>query len=292
MKTTYITLPKRENTPETRLYLKLFAQNDELGSRDVVILLPGGPGNNLAVYEEPYSFSKLLFPYVDVILFDPRGCGKSDSAAVEHCSLDHYIDDIEAIRQGLNISPDRFIVFGQSYGSFAGVGYAARYPNNLKKLILIGGAVTSDFLNHAKENLKKIGTPEQIKEAECLWEGRFNRNFEEMSAFYRVMAPLYSSAYEPNDELTTIESNIDILNYGWSNFLRKIDFSRELKNVVCPVFMFWGEDDWMLDLKQARLIQSLVPQCELEVYKNCGHLLWVDDWGRFSNKLVEVIEGK
>lgn len=119
-----ISLPEREGIPKTSIYTKILTQdNTQLGQRDVMILVPGGPGNDYTMYDTPEkSIAKALLPVLDVILFDPRGCGSSEESPVKYCSLEHYIDDIEAIRMYFNLPADKFIVFGQSYGSLAAVG--------------------------------------------------------------------------------------------------------------------------------------------------------------------------
>jgi pimeloyl-ACP methyl ester carboxylesterase len=55
----------------------------------------------------------------------------------------------------------------------ASLGYATKYPNSLKKLILIGGAASSPFLKEAKKTLNKIRPRKQKDLAEKLWSGTF-----------------------------------------------------------------------------------------------------------------------
>ncbi|MCP3680227.1 MAG: alpha/beta hydrolase [Gammaproteobacteria bacterium] len=81
---TMITLPARENTPATGIYTKTYSLNIHLAKRDVMILIPGGPGNDHTLYTDPaHSIAEAFLPHVDTLLFDPRGCGNSESSAVE-----------------------------------------------------------------------------------------------------------------------------------------------------------------------------------------------------------------
>ena len=112
-----VNLPERRSIPKTSIYTKIFTEDHPLGDRDVMILLPGGPGNDHTMYDKPEnSIAKALLPFVNIILFDPRGCGHSDPSAVEYCSLEHYIDYIKAIRIYFKLPPQKLIVFRQSYG--------------------------------------------------------------------------------------------------------------------------------------------------------------------------------
>lgn len=102
-----IELPARQDVPGAELYCQYYSKSGKLGTRDVMLMIPGGPGNDHAIYDPPeHSIAKALFPYVDILLFDPRSCGKSKITKPEYSSLDYYMDDIEAIREYFQISPD------------------------------------------------------------------------------------------------------------------------------------------------------------------------------------------
>ena len=129
-----------------------------------------GPGNDHTLYDAPdKSITKALASYIDIILFDPRGCGSSKKSDAKYCTLDNYIEDIESIRQHFKLSSKQLVLFGQSYGSIAAIGYAIKYPGNLKKLLLIGGVASGEFLTEAIDELLEIGTPSQRHYAEILW---------------------------------------------------------------------------------------------------------------------------
>ena len=41
--------------------------------------------------------------------------------------------------------------------------------------------------------------------------------------------------------------NVDVLNFGFGDFLKKFDFRPALKNVNCKTLILWGADDWISD---------------------------------------------
>ncbi len=277
----FINLPKRDNVPPSNVFTKQYIKN-KLGDRNTIILLPGGPGNDMGMYDDPdMSIAQTFFQVVDVILFDPRSCGKSEQCSVEFCSLEHYIDDVEAIRQYFNISPNKFFVFGQSYGSIVALGYATRYPDLLKKLLIIGGVVSSSFYAEAKAQLEKIGTAEQIVFAEKLWNGTFDGSKEEVAEFYRLMSPLYIYSFEPGEPPLEIGYNLDVMNYGWGNFLKHFDYESELSNVRCKTLILWGENEWIMPKSHVDFISKAIPHCSLKIYPECMHMLWMDQWEMF-----------
>ena len=250
-----------------------------------MILLPGGPGNDHSLYE---TIGETLSSFVDIVLFDPRGCGSSQKSEVKHCSLEHYIDDVEALRTQLRISPDKLIVFGQSYGSIAALGYCIKYPDSMKKLLLIGGAASSEFEKEAKANIISKGSIEQQKMAEKIWQGAF-KDEQDLVKFYQVMGPFYSSTFDPSEPVPPIASNIAILNYGWGNFLKKFDYRNDLEKIKCKTLILWGEDEVFFDKKQIDVLVKHIQQCELSIFPACGHLLWIDNWEGFIEQVVPFV---
>ncbi len=80
------------------------------------------------------EFSKLC----RLVRFDQRGNGLSDWD-VDDISEDRMIDDMVAVADASGL--DRFGLFGISQGSAFCVRFAARYPEKVKFLILLGGYV-------------------------------------------------------------------------------------------------------------------------------------------------------
>jgi proline iminopeptidase len=216
-----------------------------------------------------------------MILFDPRSCGKSEACPKEFCTLDHYIDDVEAIRQLLNIPSKHFFVFGQSYGSIVALGYAIRYPGSLKKLLLIGGVASSTFYDEAKAKLKEIGSPAQIAFAEKLWNGAFDGSKQEMIDFYTLMSPLYSYSFEPGEPPLEIGYNIEVMNEGWGKFLKQFDYTQRLHQMTCETLILWGENEWIMPKSHIDLMRRSIPKSSLKIYPECMHMLWIDQWERF-----------
>ncbi len=108
---------------------------EECGNPDgiPVIFLHGGPGTGCFPAHRRF-FDPEIFR---IILFDQRGCGRS----TPHCSIEenttwHLVDDIEAIRQFLNVK--KFLLFGGSWGSSLALAYAQNFPDVVAAMILRG----------------------------------------------------------------------------------------------------------------------------------------------------------
>lgn len=98
-----------------------------------VVFLHGGPGAGC----EPYHRRFFDPEHYRVVLFDQRGCGRSQPHADLHDNTTwHLVEDIERIREHLGIQ--QWLVFGGSWGSTLGLAYAQSYPERVTGLILRG----------------------------------------------------------------------------------------------------------------------------------------------------------
>lgn len=109
-----------------------------------VLFVHGGPGGGTKPKQARF-FNPRRYR---IILFDQRGCGKSEpsagdkdpkkaAAALKHNTTNDLISDIEALRKHLHIDPPMH-VFGGSWGSTLSLAYAIKHPENVKTLVLRG----------------------------------------------------------------------------------------------------------------------------------------------------------
>ncbi|WP_244865751.1 prolyl aminopeptidase [Rhodococcus sp. B50] len=102
-----------------------------------VVFLHGGPGGGTAPLHRRF-FDPAAYR---IVLFDQRGCGRSqphvaDGADLSVNTTDHLIADIERLRTFLGV--DRWMVFGGSWGSTLALAYAQRHPERVTELVLRG----------------------------------------------------------------------------------------------------------------------------------------------------------
>lgn len=278
-----IFIPKHDSVPETTLYAKIVSASNHETKNSKIFILPGGPGCDSTSYTR-YSCLKEVG---DVIFHDPRGTGKSPVAEYQHCTMDNYIDDVDYVRRHLNL--DKVVILGKSYGSMAALGYALRYPNTLDKLILSAGAPSYRFIETAKENLHKLGSSDQIKISEKLWNGSFSSQ-DEIDEYLYKLNPLYSltnQSAKKDDFVNCI--NVNVLNLGFQTFLQHFDFESELHRIKCPTLILSGAKDWVNDPKYAKLMANGIPNSTLHMFENSSHAMETDAQDEYFSVIKQFI---
>ena len=98
-----------------------------------VVFLHGGPGARVVPAHYDFFNPKLFFS----ILFDQRGCGKSEPfCELKNNNIQNLILDMERIREKLGLQ--KWILFGGSWGSTLALYYAINYPERCLGLVLRG----------------------------------------------------------------------------------------------------------------------------------------------------------
>ena len=108
-------------TPDSvRIYYRV------VGTGPQTVLVP------FALYHRD-QLDSLAGPNRRVVLFDPRGRGRSDSVPAVKLSLSHNLADVDALRQALGA--DSLALIGWSGAGMELFAYALRYPGRVTRLV-------------------------------------------------------------------------------------------------------------------------------------------------------------
>ena len=99
----------------------------------VALVIHGGPGAGLS----PNSVKMFDLTRWCVILYDQRGCGRSEPFGVpslSHNTTDDLLDDMERLRRKLGVK--KWYLTGASWGSTLALVYAEKYPYRVSGMLL------------------------------------------------------------------------------------------------------------------------------------------------------------
>ncbi len=143
---------RRVNVGDCELYCEIE------GNGVPMVLLHGGPGATHHYFHPSFSQAK---NFAKIIYYDQRGCGISDYKKGKGYSIEQAVDDLESLRQSLNIN--KWVVLGWSYGGVLAQSYVAKYPNSVSGLILVCSGVAA--MGFAPD-LLRICSGNQMKHAQ------------------------------------------------------------------------------------------------------------------------------
>lgn len=144
-----------------------------------VLFLHGGPGSSTKPDHRRY-FDPAFYR---IVLFDQRGCGRSEPAGAIAANDTHsLVADIERLREHLGV--ERWVIFGGSWGSTLGIAYAQAHPGRVVRMILRGIFLAS----HTELDWYFVGLRQFIPEAwESLWSIAPGAHWKTLVARYAAM---------------------------------------------------------------------------------------------------------
>lgn len=218
---------------------------------------------------------------------DARGCGLSDRD-VREFTLQHYVNDLEAVIDAAAL--ERFALFGHSQGGAIAIEYAARHPQRVTHLVLLGA--------YARGSGKRGLPPEVLAELEAqlkLVEVGWGR--EDPS--YRAM---FSTQFVPGATLEQLNSLSELQRRSASpeNAVRlirsffAIEVTESASRVRCPVLVFHARDDRRVPFELGRHLAGLIPGARFVPLDTANHILLPHDpaWQRFFDELAAFLPGR
>lgn len=93
-----------------------------------------------------------------------------------------YVEDLDVLRKHLKLK--KLVLAGHYWGGMLPLAYAAKYPENVDRLLLIGsGGITRDFFTYFNSNMRMRLREEDLAEAKtskglaanlsAIWPGYF-----------------------------------------------------------------------------------------------------------------------
>ena len=261
---------------------------ETLGDGAPCLCLHGGPGTDSS------GLRRTLAPLaaalgLRLIFYDHRGHGRSEWVPVEQCTQDQLVADVEGVRQALGLG--RVHVLGISWGGFLGLMYAARHPQAVTSLAVVGAAASGDFMTRAEANARAQATAEQWTAYRALWDG----SLADDAAFERAFAtirPLYF--FDKSRAAASLAARADTRHrLAVRRFIIEHEYARydcrgELSAIVAPTLVAVGRHDWICPVDQAEEIRRLVSRSTLAIFERSGHSPQIEEADAFAKQLAAL----
>ncbi len=264
------------------------------GAGTPIVFLNGGPGANVddlipAAEFVPASYQRLFY--------EQRGTGRSKLAAPsqDNLSLRIVVDDLEALR--IHLKLDRLLLFGHSWGGMLAMAYAAKYPQRVDRLILVGpGGPTLEFLDWFSDNITARMRPEDIAAVDY-WEAAAKRGVapdKVMLEIVRAMMPAYffdrAKGVTAASRLADGMMHDQVNTVLWADLRNGYDLRPQLRKLNRPVLILQGHQDPM-GHKTAEEIHGLIRGSRLTYIARCGHVPWLEQPDVFRSAIADFLDG-
>lgn len=224
------------------------------GTGKPCLFVHGGPGSN-AYYYEAMAGAPVIEQKLQMIYFDQRGSGRSDSAGNRNYSLGRMLQDMDELRQHLRIQ--NWAVMGHSFGGILITNYALQYAQNVSALFYINATVNmqasmQSHVDFGKQELGLQNHQELNDESKPLMQrvGIVHNLLSEKDSWYKLM---YRNAQEKkfNDSVTLSAGrfNRDFATQCWNISEYWKDYSAQTAAIQCPVFVMTGDRDYAVGVQ-------------------------------------------
>jgi pimeloyl-ACP methyl ester carboxylesterase len=216
-------------------------------------------------------FMEMLSERYDVIVPEHPGFGGSDTPEWLDTVGDlayFYLDVID------HLGLDGVHLVGTSIGGWIAAELATRSCEKIKTLTLVAPAGI-----HVK-GLRKgdmfMWSPEELAQ-----------NLFHNQEIARAMPQPGN-----DDELMVVLKNrLMTAKLGWQPRFYNPHLHKWLHRVDVPTLIVWGDDDKLIPAGYGPAYRDLIPNSELEIISECGHLPHVEKAQEFTSKVVNFIQG-
>ncbi len=186
---------------------------------------------------------------------------------------------------------------GFSWGAWLAFMYAARFPGEVKKLILISsGSFTEEYAPHITETrLARLGE-DDMREFKSLVASFDSFSEDEKPVVYERFASLFnkSDSFDPLPPAPDMEINVDFKSHIFQKVWREAAEIRRsgtlislAEHITCPVVAIHGDyDPHPADGVRLPLAGAL-SDFRFILLENCGHTPWIE--ARAQKAFYEVL---
>ncbi len=259
-----------------------------LGAEDAPVLIAHHGGGGIGSLAEPRATFGPLSDVFRVIVFDARGCGRSEG--VPPYSHAQWAADVDGLREWAGA--EQVVVAGGSYGGFVAMEYAVAYPDRVLAMVLRDTSCDSSNLALAYENARNQDRVEIDWDSfDRYWTGRIHDD-EDLKARWAELIPLYDFDYDPVRSAAAVEAGTyrhESHNWCFQHNMPTYDLRPQLPDVTCPTLVTVGRADWVTPVSAAQTIADLVPDSRLVVFERSGHSPQVEERDLFQQVVRDFL---
>jgi proline iminopeptidase len=254
------------------------------GKGDPLFFIAGGPGGT---HYGLRSFDSLSTTNT-LVYFDGLGRGKSDTARnISEYTLSRDVEDLEELRKAMGFS--KINILGHSYGGLVAQGYAIKYPNNVKHLILANTFHSFIMWQENDDNSNheiKTNYPEVWDSLMIIREKGAISSDANHQAIYGKVPYGFLYAYNPDNFEGKVKRKPypNLMNtklyyqmvgkdgdFIVGSDIGNFDFRKQLKDLKMPILVIGGRYDRVAVPSMMVKYKEYCPQAKFVMFEHSGH---------------------
>lgn len=265
------------------------------GEGDPLLCHPGGPGfsgaylGNLGGLEGTHS----------LVVLDPRGSGGSDPpGSPDAYALDDYVSDFELTRAHLGL--ERVDVLAHSHGSLVALLHASRYPDRVKRLVLVaaGARFQQEQIEAMQAAIEQSSNEPWFADASEAMRAEQEGEFRDDAELGRLVArelPFYF-AHFGEAERAFVDHALEqpvhaaALRYFNANEFLTFDLRPALAGIAARTLVLAGEQDFILGPRACQEVADGISGARLHVLEGVGHMPWVEQPATFVAAVSDFLD--
>ena len=250
-----------KNAYVTALGVNLHFQDSGPSKNPIPILFLHGFGASLQTWD---SWAQALSEDYRVISVDLPGFGLTGEDTSGIYNDQRSVEVLEAFLKKLKIT--KVVLVGNSMGGKFAWQFAARYPNQVSKLVLIS---PDGYASHGIEYGKKSEVPAIAQ----LYRYFFSKDFLAMN-----LEPAYANPNTLNEALVTRYYDLMLAPGVRGAILARMqqtvlqDPVPSLASIQVPTLLIWGEKDAFIPISNSNDYLKVMPNAKRVSLPNIGHL--------------------
>ncbi len=243
----------------------------KMGKGPRLFLLPPGPGHSVNLIQ-PWADS--LSNQFECILLEQRGTGRSEKVKVDSTTINlkRAVLDLEDLRK--HLGGETITLCGLSWGSMLSQAYAAFFPNNVKKMVLISSLGPDLSFIDTYRNNTKIRRYSEEQDSLDFWNKQPDNQENRLK---RKSIALVSTFYDHKigkkvlpQALANTTDNPQMSNLIWKDLYKTYDLKSALKNYMGQCIVIKPRQD-IVPEEMSLQIKSILPQTQFIIMEQCGH---------------------
>jgi proline iminopeptidase len=266
---------------------KLFVDARGSGTGRPLLIVNGGPG-----FDHGYLLASPVWDQLArtrrVVMYDQRGTGRSTMKQGASLSLVDQLADIEAVRKSLGV--EDIDLLGHSYGGTLVMAYTARYPERVKKLLIVDSAAPKwkDTIFLFSQVFPDVN--ERVDGFE------FAAQLGDRAAFEAGIREYLSMIFWDPDHRDAFLRQISLkgisrqVNEALDADMGRYDLNPELPKFRMPVLVITGRYDMNVAPVVAWKIQKAIPGARLVIFERSSHFPFIEEPDRFRQVVEEFLK--